>query len=191
MIGYLHGKPIVSGTDLLIVVSGVGYRLKVGLALLARVSSSADLEVYVHTHVKEDILELYGFSTVNERNIFELLLGVSGVGPRTALALTEVGTDKIIEAVQQANVEILSHVPRVGKKLAQKIIIELKPKLGDLQSLHFGPTSQIESDVQAALLSLGFGEREIQQAFLTLDFTSQDTAQLVKQAIKSMTVRSS
>lgn len=190
MIGYLIGKPLVQAQDLLLIVQGVGYRVKVGLEVLTKASQLSELELFIHTHVKEDTLDLYGFATLQERNMFELLLSVSGVGPRTALAIAELGSAQIVEAVQQADVEVFSHVPRVGKKVAQKIIIELKPKLGDLHDLHLGPTSPVQSDVQEALTSLGFSDREIRQVSTDLDFTQSDTATLVKQAIKLLTKKS-
>lgn len=189
MIGYLRGTPVIQSPDLLIIVQGVGYRVKVGSATMAAAAGVTDLELHIYTHVREDALELFGFSDLSQRGMFELLLSVSGVGPRTALALSDLGSDQIVTAVQQADVQTFSSVPRVGKKLAQKIIIELKSKLGDLQDLNLGPTSNAQRDVQDALLTLGFNEREIREATSGMDFEASDTAVLVKQAIKSMTKR--
>lgn len=189
MIGYLQGVPVIQGSQVLLIVNGVGYRVNVGLDALAAAQQTTELELFIHTHAKEDALELYGFKTNNQRDIFELLLSVSGVGPRTALALTELGVEAIIKAVQQADVTAFTQVPRVGKKLAQKIIIDLKSKLGDLQELNLGPSSPIESDVQAALISLGYSDTEIQRAVSQLDLSNQDPAFLVKQAIKILTIR--
>lgn len=187
MIGYLIGKPIIQGHKLLVLTSGVGYLVNVGQQLLTQAASLEEIELHIYTHVKEEALELYGFRQLPEKEMFELLLSVSGVGPRIALSINEYGATKIIEAVQNANVGLFSSVSRVGKKLAQKIIIELKPKLGSLYELQLGPQSPVQQDVIEALLALGFGESEIHLALQKLDLeNTQDTSVLVKAAIKLM-----
>jgi holliday junction DNA helicase RuvA len=186
MIGYLKGTPKYSDIGLLIVTSdGVGYEVLVTQTTASSLVTEPTAELYVHTHVKEDALELFGFRSVEERALFKQLIGISGVGPRTGLGLIELSPSRVISAVQNADVGILSSVPRVGKKLAQKIIIELKSKLGSLQELNLGPKSGKEQDVYDALLALGFSENVVTKAFTQLDFTSDlDTPELIKQALK-------
>lgn len=187
MIAYLLGKPIVMGSDLILVVNGIGYGVAAGAKTLTILSTKAEAELWIYTHVREEALDLYGFLQIEDKKLFQILLSVSGVGPRTALNIMEYGAQPIIEAVQNANVGLFTAVPRVGKKLAQKIIIELKPKLGSLQELNLGPRNAQEADVTDALAALGFNERDIQLAAQDLDFSgTSESATLIKQAIKTI-----
>lgn len=176
----------------MILANGVGYEVLVSTRLLANVASTQhpepkELSLYIYTHVREDIFELFGFETLQDKDLFKLLLGVSGVGPRTALAIMDVGAAGIIQAVQAADVKTFSSAPRVGTKLAQKIIIELKPKLGSLQELYLGPSRPQEQDVLDALLALGYSEQQAHQALRQLDITeTSDTSTLIKSAIRSL-----
>lgn len=104
MIGKLTGMPEVQGESLLIEVGGVGYLVKVSHKLLATKPKGATVSLYIYTHVKEETLELYGFSSLQEKELFLLLLGVSGVGPSIALNISDRGAEQIIEAVQNAQV---------------------------------------------------------------------------------------
>lgn len=188
MIGYLQGKPLPQKDSLLVVVNGVGYQVHVTGRVLAQANTQEEVTLYTYTHVREDILELYGFSQPADKEIFELLLSVSGVGPRIALAISEYGPEAISQAVQTANVGLFSSVPRVGKKLAQKIIIELKSKLGSLYELQLGPQNQQQQDVTEALVALGFSEAEVHQVLPdVLPDESTDAAQAIKAAIKLLT----
>lgn len=171
MISRLVGLPILEGTELTIMVNGVGYGVLVPASVLVRVVPNQQMELWIHTHVREDALELFGFPDAETRRLFLLLTSVSGIGPKTALPIVNLGANKIIQAVQQADVHIFSQVPRVGKKLAQKIIIELRGKLGELKELDLAPLSVQQSEVAGALQSLGFSEQEIESAVRRVDLT--------------------
>jgi len=188
MIGYLQGKPLVQNQTLLVITHGVGYQVNVSPRILNQAAALEEVTLYVYTHVREEQLELYGFLQPAEKDMFQLLLSVSGVGPRIALAIAEYGPEKISDAVQTANVTVFSSVPRVGKKLAQKIIIELKSKLGSLYELQLGPQNRQQQDVIEALQALGFAESEIHQALPQLNqVEQQDTPAIIKAAIKLLT----
>jgi len=185
MIAYLVGQPRVQGNSLIMLVHGVGYGVAVGARTIEKLISLAEVELWIYTHVREETLDLYGFLNPEDKELFKILLSVSGVGPRTALSIMDYGAQPIIEAVQTANVAAFSAVPRVGKKLAQKIIIELKSKLGSIEELHLGPKNQIEADVAEALQSLGFNDRDIHQALQKMELmTGHSSGELIKQAIK-------
>jgi holliday junction DNA helicase RuvA len=183
MIAYLTGKPILHGTKLVVLVNGVGYGVLVSSKVLQQVGEAESVSLFIHTHVREDQLSLFGFLTLQEQQLFELLLGVSGVGPSTALHLTNTNPDQLISAVQEAKVSFFSAVPRVGKKLAQKIIIELRGKLGELKELNLAPLSAKEQTVISALVNLGFNEEAVREAVATMDLEELTEAQAIKQTI--------
>lgn len=189
MIGYLTGTPLLQAQQLIIMTGGVGYLVHVGNTLLSQLSQQLDQQVSLHiyTHVKEDRLELYGFTRLEDLELFKLLIAVSGVGPKTAQNLTDAGSDRLVEAVRQAQTSFFTSVPRVGKKLAQKIIIELKSKLGSLQELNLSTLSPKAQDVMDALLGLGFEEQVIQQSMSTLDIENIDLQVAIKTIIKMNT----
>lgn len=180
MIGFLSGQPVISGSQVIIMVNGVGYQVAVAANTLSFLSSLDHAELFIHTHVKEDALELFGFPDQESKRIFELLLSVSGVGPRTALHISNHPTQSIITAVQQAQTSFFTAVPRVGKKLAQKIIIDLRSKLGELKALELTPTTGISAEVTEALMGLGFGEQQIQQALEQLDIANLSVEEALK-----------
>jgi len=187
MIAYLQGSAIVKSDHLIVLTNGVGYLVSVGNKLLRSLEPQGQIvELYIYSHIKEDRFELYGFQSEEELSIFKLLIAISGVGPKTAIALADAGTDKLIDAVQQAQTSFFTNVPRVGKKLAQKIIIELKSKLGSLQELNLSTLSPKAQDVMDALLGLGFEENTVQTAIATLDIENMDLQVSIKTVIKML-----
>jgi holliday junction DNA helicase RuvA len=186
MISYLKGFPLINGTTLTIVVNGVGYGVKINPQLLNTFANQTEVELYIYTHVKEDKLELFGFETIEEKDMFVLVLGVSGVGPSIAINLVAAGPHQLIEAVQNAQVSFFSAVPRVGKKLAQKIIIELRGKLGEMKSLDLGPKSSKYQEIYDALISFGFSEQAISQTLEEINIEEVDLQVAIKQAMKKL-----
>ena len=186
MIGYLYGKPLISGKMCYLLVQGVGYQVEVSTTTLEAMTLKHEVELFIHTHVREDALELYGFLSSDEKNLFEVLLKVSGVGPRSALALTGLGTNQIVQAVQQADTTLLTQVPRIGKKLAQKIIIDLKSKLGSFQELDLQSPSQARSELSQALIQLGFNEIQISKAIKDIDVDHLSLEQSIKLTLQQL-----
>ncbi len=184
MIALLTGQPQRLADRLILLVNGVGYAVFVGPHLLAEAITQDVLTLYIHTYVKEDRLELYGLKTPAELQLFEQVLSVSGVGPKMASALIDAGASQLIEAIQQADLSFFTAVPRVGKKLGQKIIIELKSKLGGLRELDLGPISSKQADVVATLQALGFGDQAIHAAVRQLDIENMTLEAAVKAGIK-------
>src|SRR3989344_473288 len=159
MIGYLNGLVIIRDDPHLIIdVSGVGYKIHEASDVLSSVSElGSSLKIFTYTHVREDVLELYGFSRYSDLKLFESLINVSGVGPRTAIGIFAIGTgDEIIKAIIDADVSFFSGVPRLGSKNAQKIIIELKNKVGGGELDLTGVSNGERNELTAALKSFGF-----------------------------------
>jgi len=157
--------------QLVIDVRGVGYGVYAPRNTLERLGSvGQEVRVYTHLYVREDILTLYGFATQAERQLFQLLLGVSKVGPKLALAiLSTFRTDDIRRAVQLEDATLLTEVPGIGKKTAQRLILELRDKLGALPTTDdmtltaaAGNTlvKSTRAEAEEALLALGYSRRE-------------------------------
>lgn len=186
MIAYLTGTPLIQTSELILLVGGVGYGVKVTNQVLMEASNKEEVSLHIYTHVKEDALELYGFTTLNDKELFKLLIGVSGVGPTTALAILNKGSQQIIEAIQNADVSFFTSVKRVGKKAGQKIIIDLKSKLGGIKDLDLTPLNQIQSEMFDALISMGFDESRVTQTVQTLNLDQLPLEKALQLAIKEL-----
>lgn len=184
MIALLTGTPTILEDSLVLDVNGVGYGLAVGHKTLQQTLDKQTVQLHIYTHVREEALELYGFATLQDKRLFLLLLTVSGIGPRTALAITDKGATAITTAVQQADVSFFSSVPRVGKKLAQKIIIELTSKLGSLKELNLQPLTTFEEELSTALVSLGFSEQESAEIVRLEDFSRHTLEEALQSILK-------
>lgn len=187
MIGFLSGKPLLTSLSTLIVVNGVGYAVHVTSSTKSSLVGKEQAELYIHAHIKEDCFDLYGFLTEVEKQMFLLLLSVDGVGPRTALAVMDRGAQAIVTAVREADVSFFQAVPRVGKKSAQKIIIELKAKLGGQEDLDLVEPVGKEKEVVEALISLGFSENESRKVSKTLELDDMRIEDAVKTCIQLLT----
>lgn len=196
MIGYLAGTVQFSDLDAVCLnVAGVGYRLLMPLPDLARLSKNGTAaEVYVHTHVREDAIVLYGFSSRDSLSLFEKLTGVSGVGPRTALALLSgLDPDTLVRCIAEGDEARLTKIPGVGKKTAQRIILELGDKLAK-QSMSSGivggPMAGPLDDLRSALANLGYKTPQIDRALQKLkplvEAGTTDLSTLVREALKQM-----
>ena len=161
MIGSLRGQVTHIGPDhALIEVGGIGYRVVAGPALLARLQRGAEASVFTHHLVREDQQALFGFAAAEELAFFELLLTVSGVGPRLALAITSAhAVTKLQLAIVTDDVDVFTSVSGVGRKTAQRVILELKEKV-HAAGLAVGGGASADSDVVAALESLGYTASE-------------------------------
>lgn len=145
-------------------VHDVGYAVYVPQRMLSSAVLGTRVTLLTYTHVREDALILFGFSSEDELALFELLLGVSGIGPKTALAVLDRGSDAIKRAIISSDVEFFTAVPRLGKKNAQKIIIDLKSKLGSSAELDLsGEENQDAKQIIAALISMGFDRKEVSE----------------------------
>lgn len=186
MINYLEGKPVIHGKCLTVLINGVGYAVQVGERALAQLERD-QVSLHVYTHVREDRIELYGFLSIKKKQLFELLIDVSGIGPKTALDICDRDSEAVVSAVQNSDVSFFNNIPRIGKKTAQKIILELKSKLGSLKELNLGPRSAKESDLYEALGALGYLESEIAGVVTELDFDEINLEDAVKFALKQLT----
>ncbi len=186
MIAYLKGTPRISESSLVVIAGGVGYGVLVTNSTLSFAAEQREVELEIYTHVTEKSLELYGFRSSEEKKLFTLLIAISGVGPKTGLAITEKGSTAIVKAVQEADIKFFTSVTRVGKKLAQKIIIDLTPKLGSIKELQLAPLSTFQTDLSDALVSLGFNEHDIDELVRDTSFEEMTLQQALQFCLKQL-----
>ena len=185
MISYLSGMVIIRDDPSIIIdVNGIGYKVLASSDVLSSAVVGSSVKVYVYTHVREDILDLYGFSKYSDLKLFESLINVSGVGPKTAIGVFAIGTtDEILQAIINADTSFFSRVPRLGTKNAQKIIIELKNKVGGGELNLSDGAGASKSEISAALKSFGFSSSEINDAVRNID-GSKTVEEQIKDALK-------
>jgi Holliday junction DNA helicase RuvA len=198
MISHLNGiLEHVDKNHLVVDVSDVGYQVNVSANTLSRLPKIGErVKLYTYQVVREDELSLYGFLSKEERNLFSLLLTVSGVGPKASMSMISAfPIDKLVAAITQANVDLISSVPGIGKKTAQKLVIELKEKVAKVYALKpsdmtigISGDTPVVSDAISALIALGYSPREARDAILKggIDLTSQDVEHIIKQALKNL-----
>jgi len=197
VIGQLRGELARRDpAQIIIDVRGVGYRVFIPLSTYYRLpEEGAAVQVYTATHVREDALHLYGFLTEHERNLFDLLRGVSGIGPRLAInILSGITADELIPAIARGNLVRLSAIPGVGRKTAERIVLELKEKVLSLvEPIDAAVVPERDSsegvleDVISALLNLGYRRAQASNAAssaLRAVDGDQDFEKVVKQALR-------
>jgi Holliday junction DNA helicase RuvA len=185
MIGYLSGKAFES-TDgaLLLDVRDVGYHVLVTEKTLAWALAQQDISLWIHTLVRENNLDLYGFETQNELYFFKKLLDVSGIGPKSALGIIGLAsTDTLYQAIVAENLDFLTSVPGIGKKTAERMCIELRDKLKDYAGetqIHSNPA---DSDVIDALVALGYSPAQAHNALGQVDHSITEMNDRIKEAL--------
>ncbi|MAT59326.1 MAG: Holliday junction branch migration protein RuvA [Melioribacteraceae bacterium] len=170
MIGYLTGKIIsIKPTEVLLDVNGVGYLIHISLNTFEKISNQQGL-VSLHTYlsVKEDALDLFGFFTKDEKEMYQLLISVNGIGPKLGLSiLSGIQINDLKEAIKTGNLSRLISIPGIGRKTGERLLIELRDKVDSLaSSIEASPTEnyKIKSDAIAALVSLGYNLKSAEKA---------------------------
>ena len=187
MIGYLKGKiEFIDGQYIILDINGVGYRVLVPSKIFLNAKINEELKLFIYTHVREDTLDLFGFADLSDLKLFQQLISVSGVGPKTALSIFSFGErDSIIKAVIEGDVSFFTAVPRLGRKNAQKIIIELKSKLGSIEELDLTDDGiKSKDEVLAALKSFGFSSQESLEALRAVGKNAKTTEEKIRLSLK-------
>jgi holliday junction DNA helicase RuvA len=183
MISHLKGIVIDKEERTLVIdVNGVGYKVFATGDTLQTAKEGGSISLWTHHAVREDSQTLYGFKDKDDKNFFELLISISGIGPKTALGILSVTTaQNIRRAVSSGDTSHLTKVSGIGKKIADKIVLELKGKFDADDS---GVSLRDEVDALEALKALGFGHKEAREALKEVDPTITDTGNRVKRALK-------
>lgn len=184
MIRMLSGR-LVSLFDegVVVDVHGVGYEVFISGSTLRQLSHAQEVTLHIYSHIREDLFHLFGFLSVEERQLFVQLIGVSGVGPKSALHIVDRGVQSVVEAVRGSDVAFFQAIPRLGKKTAQKVIVDLQPKLGASVAFSLTPLDSLRHDVHEALIGLGYDERSIQTVINDVD-ESMGLEAAIKQTLK-------
>jgi len=195
MIALLTGKIAYKAPDFIILdVNGVGYRVQIPFSTYyALPAEGSAVSLQIHTSVKEDAINLYGFRTQQEKEIFQLLIGVSGVGPKLAngiLSNSEPG--ELADSLVSGNLSRLSAIPGIGKKTAERLVLELKEKVKKLgiaqpqqEAAPAAAKQEIREDVLSALINLGYKESVVEKALAQIRLSEDATVEsILKQALK-------
>lgn len=167
-------------------VSGIGYKIFLSAYSSGKIAGQKYIDLFIHTYVREDILALYGFFTLEELEMFELLLSISGIGPKAAMGILSIADPKTIQtAILNEDPSILTKVSGVGKKTAERVILELKNKIPDISA---GEKREAVADNDAldALLAMGYSISEAREALKLVPTDVQDVGERVKRALKSL-----
>jgi len=198
MLAHISGTLEAKEKDSVVIdVGGVGYKIIVSNSTLSRLPKVGEkVKLLCEQIVREDSLSLYGFFTKEEKSLFNNLLIVSGVGPKTALAvISSLPLDKLVSAIARGDLGLLTSVPGIGKKTAERIVVELKEKLAKLHGIAadqmgagLPQESTLISDTISALVSLGYSPREARESIMNLNCNEYKTIEeLLKTALKNLT----
>lgn len=199
MFNYISGTVAELEPNLAVLdCGGVGFALNVSLYTVQNIKLGEKTKLYTYESIKEDAFDLYGFSSKAEKRCFELLVGVNGVGPKAAMAILSTTTpDGLISAVLNGNEKAITAAAGVGKKLAQRVLLELKDKVGkidgvspavmtDIPAVSVKGTDKNLADATAGLLVLGYGQTEINNALRGVDTSEMTSQQIIKLVLRGM-----
>ncbi len=191
MIGYLKGKIFsVKPTQVVIDVSGVGYIVNISLNTFEKISGNENAELFIHTHVREDAFSLFGFSSEVEKEMFELLISVSGIGPKLALSVfSGIKVDDLRTAISRGDLNRMCAIPGIGKKTAERLIVELKQKVEKIsESIKGDESYSSRNEAVAALVSLGYNQKVAEKSVRDATDISPNASleEIIKQALKNL-----
>ncbi len=187
MIAQLEGTIAgIRGNSVIVAVNGIGYQVFVSAYTFGKLAGSERVLLHIHTHVREDQLSLYGFLNEEELRMFELLISISGVGPKVALSILSIADVKTIRsAIVNKDPTILTRVSGVGKKTAERVIVELQNKVEAL-GVEDQATALAGQDAIEALVSLGYSVTEAREALKLVSSDVTDVSARIRQALKNL-----
>ncbi len=187
MIGHLEGKVLFKGERYVVLdVGGVGYKIFVA-ASSKNLSIGENAKLWTHLHVKEDALELYGFSHQAELEFFEMLISISGIGPRSALGVLALApVDSLKRAISSGDTSYLTKISGIGRKTAEKIVLELKDKMGFGKVSFGGEEFKEDTDILDALIALGYSQRESREMLQKIPSNIRGREKRLREALKIM-----
>lgn len=187
MIAKIKGKiEYLKANYAVVDVHDIGYKVFLSAYTFGKVAGSEVVELFIYTYVREDTLALYGFLTAEELDMFELLISISGIGPKAALGILSIATPKTIRtAILNEDPSILTKVSGIGKKTAERVILELKNKVADL-TIDEKEEVSVDVDAVEALISMGYSVTEARDSLKLVPKDIKDVGQRVKLALQSL-----
>lgn len=187
MIARLKGTVgFIGGNFTVLETSGVGYKVFTTADTLRLLGKETEATLWIHTAVRENALDLYGFRERSELEFFEMLIAISGIGPRSALGIISVApVDTLRRAISSGDTSYLTKVSGIGRKIAEKIVIELRDKLGGLEGV-YSTVMKEETDALSALEALGYSAREAREALKTVGAEATSTQDKLKAALRKL-----
>lgn len=197
MIALLTGKLAHKSPDFIILdVNGVGYRVQIPFSTYYALPEAAStVALHIYTHVKEDAINLYGFRTMEEKEMFQLLISISGVGPKLGNGiLSNIGADELCQALVNGDLARLAAIPGIGKKTAERLVLELREKVKKLGTFTAAPAAakagagrDVHDDVLSALVNLGYKESLVQKILGEMDIAADSSVEtILKLALKKL-----
>ncbi len=194
MYEFISGKVIeITPSYVVLENSGIGYFINISLTTYEKINKKETVKLYVHQILREDTNTLFGFDDQNERQIFQQLISVSGIGANTArLMLSSLKPDEIIKSIENSDVAAIKSVKGIGLKTAQRVIVDLKDKMGKMASsdatLQFAEKNPVEEEALSALVMLGFNKKNTEKIIQKIIKETPDISveEMVKLGIKSM-----
>jgi len=190
MISYLKGKIKHKSNGFVILeVNNIGYQVFILPLLYADLNIGQEVEFYTHQYVREDSLSLYGFKNLEELELFEMLLSISGIGPRSALAVMSIATvADIKESIGRGDPALLTKVSGIGRKTAERVVLELREKIVKLavDGDKFSPSQLGSSDEIDALMALGYSLSQARETLNGVDAKIKDSGERIRQALKKL-----
>ena len=190
MISFLRGKikDKVQGS-IILEVNNIGYQVYLSPILQSRLKIGQEIELYTHQYLKEDSSNLYGFKSLDELELFELLLSISGIGPKSALGVFSVASvDEIKESIAAGEPALLTKVSGIGRKIAERVILELREKIDKLETRgskakikHLGASDEID-----ALIALGYSLIQAREALAKIDPKIKESGERIREALKKL-----
>ena len=193
MIAYLKGKLVIKSVDYIVIdVQGIGYKVYMSKTAIDKLEEEKEIKVYTYLKVREDDISLFGFNSLEELHMFELLISVGGIGAKSAIAiLSNITPSKFALAVITSDVNTLKKLQGIGPKTAQRIILELKDKIKTEEAIEnqentIKQEEQIQEDMEEliqALQVLGYNKKDIEKAFMKLDKKDLSTEDLIRKGL--------
>ncbi len=188
MIAHLKGKVLkITNKGIILDTGNIGYFAYITKSLLPEVKEGKEIEVFTHNQIREDASDLYGFATFEELTFFKTLINVKGIGPKVALELLSTDPEKIKTAIIAEDATFIAKTPGIGKKTAQRLILELKGEITtkNLDRDYKNITPDKQSDVEAALIRLGYKRREISQTLADLPSDVKEVEDIISYFLKN------
>lgn len=199
MLNYISGLVADISPNLAVIdCGGVGFEINTSAYTVSQLKAGEKAKLFTYMYIREDCMDLYGFASKSEKRCFEMLIGVSGVGPKAAIAILSIGSpENLIMNIISGNDKALTAAPGIGKKIAQRIILELKDKLAkETSEISFGdmpvfnnssvPGNTKVNDASAALMVLGYSASEISAALKKVDVENLSLEEIIKASLKQM-----